>query len=265
MKAAPNPLPSWYAPWFNWIRSGRKGRRPRNAPKRIPAWAFEHFAVDSARLGAATSLSSLEHKATNVIFTAQDPLAARPSSVRYKIALTADSGAWTASDSDRRAVVAEFRSQGRIVYAWGNQSQIPADQIRQLASDYQLDGCIYQAESADEYDTATEAGAMMIVGNPNALTPEQRVHAAKRIRDGLLAWICEVYTNVSHPWPDEYGTQGVPVASWCLGLYDGSGDNPNGGRYVPVAEYRAHTPPADWPRVSVYYAEGVADGDWAQL
>ena len=43
----------------------------------------------------------------------------------------------------------------------------------------------------------------------------------------------------------------------------GSTDNPNGGRIIPLSEYREHTAPTAWPYVGVYTAEDVQD--WAQL
>lgn len=42
-KPWPVPVPKWYWEWARWRLEGRKGVRPKSAPRRIPLWAFRRL------------------------------------------------------------------------------------------------------------------------------------------------------------------------------------------------------------------------------
>ena len=207
----------------------------------------------------------------NVVICGQEPLLALAAPPRFSVALTADPAYREHATPE---IVARLRADGRKVYAWcdcrpwgsGPDSGTPPEEAKRLVSDLGLDGWIGQAERTDEFDYALGAGAEVVVVNANSWTQEQRARAVELIRAGRLALIQETYANVGWPWPEATGTQGVPVASFCLGVYDGAADNPDGGRYIPISEYREHTPAWAWPHVSVYHAAGVRDvAEWGAL
>jgi len=218
----------------------------------------EAHAVSPPPPPAPSGLSAL---AQSVVFCAHRSETALQAPAKFKVALTADPAyAQWATPS----IVQQFRAQGRKVFAWGNQEQIPVQTIRNLASSLGLDGCIFQAETSGEYDSAIAAGANLIVGNPNAMTAEQRADATARINAGTLAFQGECYTNLGGPWPEAYGAGGVPVCSLILGVYNGAGET-SGGWNPSIAAYKQHTPAGVWPTVGVYHAAGVVPSEWGLL
>lgn len=117
--------------------------------------------------------------------------------------------------------------------------------------------------------------ARKVVGNPHTWTAAQRATFTALTHVGAAALILETYSNASGKWPDSYDSAGVPVASYCIALYDATGERQ--GRGAPLvgtpappdptaAEYRAHTPPDRWPDVCSYDAlNGRRSGDWREF
>jgi hypothetical protein len=223
--------------------------------RRVRSWVLAHEVTIRPAVTSPTPTPTprLPALAQNVIFTAWAP-AAVPAGLpaKWKVAISAD----PAFEAAARAGADRARALGHTVAAWGNQEQIGADRIRNFAAGIGADYAIYQAETAAEYDSAVRAGAHVIVGNPNAWTHDQRYDATGRVNRDELALVFETYTNEGGPWPDQASAQGVPAASLCLGV--GRGKTP-----YTLADYRAHTPPAAWPTISVYLAEHVPD--WEHL
>ena len=256
--------------WAQWKLAGAdKRKRPAGVRARIPrSWypPCERFLAEMRR-SPDDLRSSVERFAANIAFCGGDPLSTLASPPRFKVALCADPhpayDGWMTPET-----VAELRSHGRSVLSWVGSVSDPWDAknpkpraylAREAANRFSLDGWVGQAESSAAFDDAMAEGARIIVGNANSWTDDQRTRARGQIVSGVLALVQEAYTNVQGPWPDGTGTQGVPVASFCLGTYDGSTDNPNGGRSIPLSEYREHTAPTAWPHVGVYTAEDVQD------
>jgi hypothetical protein len=200
----------------------------------------------------ATSLAALAQK---LVFCAQNPLSALGAPASYIPALTADPGyASFVSPS----VVSQLRSRFAKVAAWGVQTQIGAQAIRDFQARYGLDYSIFQGETAEEYSTAIQAGAQVIVGNSNAWSESQRADAANRVNAGTLAFCFECYTNEGAPWPEASSSAGVPADSFCLGLY--------AAKWEPSLQaYKDHTPSSVWPLVSIYHAAGVNPSEWGLL
>jgi hypothetical protein len=45
-KAWPTPIPAWFWAWATWkLHGSKKGRRPKNAPRIVPAWAWRRLAA----------------------------------------------------------------------------------------------------------------------------------------------------------------------------------------------------------------------------
>jgi hypothetical protein len=198
----------------------------------------------------------LYRAARNIVFTAQDPLAALETPPHYKIAVSADPAYRIAVLS----AIPEFKKRGRTLFSWSDCRFTSAAEARSLAETYNLAGWIGQGETPAEFDHAIEAGAQLLVGNPNSWgdpgDESRRDLAKRRIAEGTFALICECYRSESgHPWPDEYGTQGVDVASWCIGVY------PSRYGYFTVPEYLERTPEAARPHIGMYYAEGARPED----
>ena len=59
--AWPIPIPRWFWAWARWRLRGRKGPRPRTAPRRIPAWAWRRLRA----LVAARRADSRQTQAAN--------------------------------------------------------------------------------------------------------------------------------------------------------------------------------------------------------
>jgi len=206
--------------------------------------------------------SSLARMAQNVIFCAQHSETALQSPHKYSVALTADPAysAWAT-----QSIVDQFHAQGRLVFAWGVQTQIPPQSIVDLANRLGMDGSIGQSETQEEYETAVAFGFGIQVGNPNAWNQASREDANRRIANGTLAVIGECYTNLGGPWPKDYSAGGVNIASICLGVYDGSNEQPGSGWNPSVAAYKENCPESMWTTCGVYHAAGVNPSEWPLL
>lgn len=205
--------------------------------------------------------STLIGMSKNVIFCAQDPATALNSPKKYKVALTADPAYahWVT-----QGLVDQFHAQGRLVFSWGVQTQIPASEILAMRDRYGMDGAIGQGEVQAEYDTAIQAGFGIIVANPNSWNEASRADANARIAAGTLAVIGECYTNLGGPWPNQYGAGGVNISSVCIGVYDGSHETA-GGWNPSVAAYHDNCTPGMWIDIGVYHAAGVNPAEWPIL
>lgn len=206
--------------------------------------------------------SSLIQRSKNVIFCAQDPASALASPHKYSVALTADPAYanWVS-----QSLVDQFHGQGREVFAWGVQTQIPPQSIVDMANRYGMDGSIGQGETQDEYTTAMQFGFGIIVANPNSWNDASRADANSRIAAGTLAVIGECYTNLGGPWPNQYGAGGVNISSVCIGVYDGSNEQPGSGWNPSVASYKENCPAGMWTDIGVYHAAGVNPAEWGLL
>lgn len=172
-------------------------------------------------------------------------------------------------------IVKAGRDQHRTLYAWGNQSQIGVQKIKDIVTRFSLDGYILQAENDGEMSdvglsrsgtlmagSPLDTGKVLLVGNPTGWTDAQRTKATLAITADKLAVTAEVYTNLM-PWVhcDNYNALGVPVASFTLGLYDGKSENPQYGNYTTTPEYRGHCSAATWPSVCAYLSKGSGTRD----
>ena len=122
---------------------------------------------------------------------------------------------------------------------------------------YGMDGSIGQGETQEEYETAIAFGFGIIVANPNAWNDSSRADANQRIAAGTLAVIGEGYTNLGGPPPNQYGAGGVNISSVCIGVYDGSNEQPGSGWNPSVASYNDNCSPSMWTDIGVYHAAGV--------
>lgn len=206
--------------------------------------------------------STLAAQLQSVIYCAQNPLAALAGPKRMKPALTADPGYASFTTPD---VVAQLKAHFGTCGGWFVQTQVPVQHAKDFVAQYGLDFLIFQGETENEYATAMQYGARLVVGNANAWSDGLRKDAAVRIANGTLAFAQEAYTNLGNPWPDQTSTQGVPAASLVLGVYDGSAEVPGHGWYPGVGDYKLHTSPSVWQTISVYHAAGLRSEDWAAL
>jgi hypothetical protein len=206
--------------------------------------------------------SSLALMAKNIIFCAQNAEAALLSPAKYSVAITADPAYAQWAD---QSLVDQFHAQDRLVFAWGVQTQIPPQSIVDLANRLGMDGSIGQSETQEEYDTAVAFGFGIQVGNPNAWSQASREDANKRIAAGTLAVIGEDYANLGGPPPNQYSAGGVNIASVCIGVYDGSNEQPETGWNPSVAWYHDNCSPSMWADIGVYHAAGVNPVEWPLL
>lgn len=238
---------------------------PTVPPKRRPLagdpWARTF--IEAIRVGLEweqspppPSLPSLAELGRNVMFTAWNPEAALRCPAHWKIAISADPGPEGKWDTAGRFVAPKIKQSGRLLAVWGVQTQIGADRIRDFGAVVGADYLIFQAETAEEFETAIAAGATVIVGNPNSWTDEQREYAISR--GDTLATLFEVYSNAGSPWPDAASSRNVPITCEVLGV--GWGPNP-----YQLADYKPHTPPGVWQTMSVYLAENMSEESWGLL
>jgi hypothetical protein len=260
---------AWRDALAKWYRTGQYGPKPLR-PKIVTAWINAHpggipklwWARYAIHIGTPVKPPappvpvppSLNGHVQNIIFGAQNPLAALGAPARFGVALTADPAyaAWATP-----ATVAALRSAGHRVYAWGVQTQIPASWMVALKDNLGLDGVIYQSETEEELVTGLAAGGQLFVGNPNAWQgriPQWNALAAA----GKVAMTFEVYTNTGAPWPEGASSSGAIIASECIGCYVDVAGDPQ-----PTA-YKAHTPPGVWAGICVYHADGCHEG-WGAL
>ena len=133
----------------------------------------------------------------------------------------------------------------RRIDVWGNQEQIGPQRIMEYGAVISADRCVFQSETADEYTSWPQGRSS--VGNPNAWTSVQREAASISILAGRQALIAEVYNGR----PDTYSSQGVPVASLCLGV------SMDGGLRYPLADLLERTPAGARSTVSLWHAHGI--------
>ncbi len=190
----------------------------------------------------------------NIIYCAQGPLEAlHCTKPGFKPALTADPGY---ASFVTPSVVSSLKAHFGTCGAWFVQTQVSQSHALDFVRAYGLDFLIYQGETSEEYRTAIEMGARLMVGNANSWTDAQRADATARCNAGSLAFAQESYTNTGGPWPNATGSAGVPAASLVIGVYQDVW-NPS------VADYKAHSTPAQWGGISIYHAAGVQD--WGSL
>jgi hypothetical protein len=226
------------------------------------AFADHDAAIGGDEYHPPSPTDDLAVLAKNVIFCAQNSEAALSSPTKYKVALTADPAyaQWAT-----QSIVDQFHAQGRLVFAWGVQTQIPPSAITDLRDRLGMDGAIMQGETQEEYETAMQAGAGIIIANPNAWNQASRDDANQRIAAGTLAVIGEDYANLGGPPPNEYGAGGVNICSVCIGVYDGSNEQPDTGWNPSVAWYKENCSPSMWADIGVYHASGVNPAEWGLL
>jgi hypothetical protein len=256
---------SW--PWERYLQEIRKNP---NYNYKATEWFKAGAELEKSKTAAGPAPgptpppvdSSLATMAKNVIFCAQNPASALSSPTKYRVALTADPAyaGWVTQD-----LVNQFHAQGRLVFSWGVQTQIPAGEIIAMRDRYGLDGAIGQSETQEEYETCVAAGFGISVGNPNAWNQASRDDANRRISEGTLAVIGEDYANLGGPPPNEYSAGGVNISSVCIGVYDGSHEQPGSGWNPSVAWYHDNCPPGMWADIGVYHAAGVNPAEWGIL
>lgn len=209
-------------------------------------------------------------RAQKVMFTAWRPNAARDK----RPAVSADlnvSGNPSQHIADCHAAVNAAKGRGQEPALWGNQSQVGIDHMWQFASDLGVPYIIWQAETIGEMvdvgvnqdgsirpGSPFAVGEVVWIGNANAWTAAQRETSTRLIHDGRGAFIQETYTDCGDPWPDQYGTQGVPAAAISPGV--GWGPSP-----FQLPGYQPHTPAGQWAVMSPYLAEGFDDTSWAVM
>jgi hypothetical protein len=250
----------WYSAWALLhsaddakIKLERGGQR---RPLSDDSWA--RCFIESIRVGITVEppptvpLPPLAELARNVMFTAWNPVAALRCPPHWRVALSAD----PAYDTAARFAAPKIRAQGNLLAVWGVQTQIGAARIREFGQAVGADFLIFQAETVEEFNTAVQAGAQLIVGNPNSWTDTQREYAIAR--GETLATLFEVYANAGSPWPDTASAQGVPVTTEVLGVGWGNTS-------YQLKDYQPHTPPGVWANMSVYLAENMNDESWSML
>jgi hypothetical protein len=251
---------SW--PWEKYLAEIRKNP---NYNYKGTEWFKAGADLEKSKTAGGTSptpppaTSSLGQMSKNVVFCAQHADAALASPHKMKIAVTADPAyaQWAT-----QGLVDQAHAQGRLVFAWGVQTQIPPQSIVELANRLGMDGSIGQAETQEEYETAVAFGFGIIVGNPNAWNQASRDDANRRISSGTLAVIGEDYANLGGPPPNEYSAGGVNISSVCIGVYDGSNEQPGSGWNPSVAWYHDNCRPDMWTDIGVYHAAGVNPVEW---
>lgn len=258
MSPAPSPLPGWFWDWARWKDAGSpRGKRPRGAPRRIPAWAWERYAQHlgaggPSRTGAGIGSSRGEvlsppPPAPSVFagtgaFTAWEPAAA------LRLRGLAD---WVAVQLDPEGGQVPGLSGVGPVYGWQARAWEPV-------ATYWLKAYIGQAETQAELDAClalVTSGPKALVGNPSAWSEDGLARARSQGWELLLEW----YQN-AQPWLsfDRLDSRGYPVSSFVLGCYDASGES-SYGRRVPLADYLEQMPKGtSW---SVYLAETLTDDD----
>ena len=224
-------------------------------------------------------------KGRNVIFTAWRPSAGLHNN-KYKLAITADIHVTSSPDDNEatraqkandfiasaKAAAQTARAQGQKVVVWGNQSQIGVSSIRGFAVTLGTEDIIWQAETQYELKDIgidldgsilsghpiTDDAQVVVIGNSNSWTQEQRNAVTTLCNAGRFIFIFETYTNQGDPWPDQSTSSGVPVASVSPGV--GWGPYPH-----QLPEYKLHTSAAQWPYISPYLAEDFDATSWAVL
>lgn len=172
-----------------------------------------------------------------------------PAGKGWLVALSADP-VYRATDRQ----LAQLHDGGMRLVSWGNQAQIGTERIRAYRETIGGVGCVYQAESAAEFE-ALPWGPHSVVGSPDAWTAVQR----QNFRGHLFP---ELYTDSQAKDPATYSSMGVPVTSPVFGVAL------DGGVHVPLDWYVARCVGANaWFAgcYSVWHAAGLDDDDWRTL
>jgi hypothetical protein len=259
----PTPIPKWFNAWQVWRDAGSpKGKRPKNAPKFIPLWAWWRRR-QLRRKPQATKPSP----------PPSQPPPAPPS-------VFAGKGLFTTHDADCVSghpcdwVALQMDPEGddnpqitnnpaRIMY-WqarpttdmvGNANRLGIPYIAQAESMPELEvaiGTQYRGGNQAPLPLMVPKG---LVGNPAAwTTPGASAEAARQGWDLILEWYWNAQPNYRSP-----NAGGYPrFVNVCFGTYDAASEQPD-GRRVSVASYRAV-----WQgSFSCWPAEALEPGDWA--
>lgn len=136
------------------------------------------------------------------------------------------------SDGSTPAMAARFHAAGKRVLVW----EASPSRGQALVDEFGASGYVGQAEGPQQLQAAL------------ALEPGLRCQKALVCNTHMTTWpkgwvaLGEAYTNVDRnatplDMAYELGKRGAEEFHPVFGLYDGSGENPSGGRRITVSEY----------------------------
>lgn len=260
----------WWAQfdaWMGWIDGRKQDPRP-SVWRRVPLFAWQ-LRRDMLKARKPVNVNPtpppkpdippLPPRAAayvNLIFAAQNPLAALSAKPKYTILFTADPGydAWASYGAAQQC-----RDAGHKVGVWYVPTQVSRERARDVAARLGTDFIIGQAETDEEFWASWTQGCTAVIGNLSACFEDEK--AAGLIRDGKMVFVNEFYWNQdSSRKPDNHN---LPVPSLCVAFYDGHSDSSSPNAWAPhYGDYLAAG--YVWPTMSAY-GPGATAADYAAL
>lgn len=259
----------WWAQfdaWMGWIDGKKKAPRPK-VWRLVPrfAWTLRGEILKARKpVGVPAPptpppvppLPPQVIPYSNLIFAAQNPLAAVVSKSKYRILYTADPGydAWATAGSAEQAQAA-----GHEHGVWYVPTQVSKERADEVARRLGTDFIVGQAETLDEFRASVAHGRKAVVGNLSSCFFDDEVQA--RLKDGSMVFVNEFYWNqAKYRQPDNHS---LPVASMCIATYDGHADGDPNAAWDPTAQdYKSA---GYWWNTMSAYGPGMTADDYRLL
>jgi hypothetical protein len=219
----PKPLPDWVWPWMLWLDAGRpRGKRPKNAPKHIPKWAYERYAIHKPppkpKPPPPAPVKPRSPFAGIGALTAWEPRAAlQLKGLVDWVAIQGDPEGGATPDT-----IAALEEAGFAVYVWkarAGEPSRPHGMSEAAWSDTSDWAFIGQAEAQSELEAClalNPPGPKALVGNVGDWTLTSMDHARIQGWELLLEFYQVDQESLTFAWLD---SRGYPVTSYTIGVY----------------------------------------------
>jgi len=256
----------WWAQfdaWQGWKDGGSKGPRPK-VWRVVPLFAWQlRRDILKARVPINTHpapkppptepppLPPRAARYVNLIFAAQNPLAALAAKPKYRVLFTADPGY---DDWATVGAANALRDAGHDIGVWYVPTQVSRSRAQEVAARLNTDFVVGQSETLPEFQASWEQGCRSVIGNLSAVFDNP--DAASKISSGEMIFVNEFYWNQDRSRKSD--NHGLPVPSLCVAFYDGHSDSsaaeawaPHAGDYQQAGYW--------WPTMSAYGPGATAD------
>lgn len=245
-KRDPRPKVWRLVPLFAWQlrRELLKARKPTNTTVTPPPAPPEPpLTIDAARF-------------RNLVFAAQNPLAALAAPPKYTVLFTAD----PAYDGWASAGAADqLRQAGHKVGVWYVPTEVSKARAEEVLRRVGGTLLLGEGETRPQFWASVHDGLEALIGNLSDTVADP--DAVKVVAVGKVAYVNEFYWNQSRGRrPDNHQ---LPVVSLCIACYDGHLDSSASDAWAPhTGDYKAAG--YWWDTMSVY-GPGMTQADYEAL
>lgn len=260
----------WWAQfdaWQGWLDGLKRDPRPK-VWRRVPlfAWRLRRAMLkarkpvndkpDPPPVPQIPPLPPRARAYVNLIFAAQNPLAALSAMPKYRVLFTADPGY---DDWSSAGAAEQLRGAGHEIGVWYVPTQVSRERAQEVAARLGTTFIMGQAETIDEFWTSVNHERDAVIGNLSACFQDPK--AMELVDSGKMIFVNEFYWNQDRSRkPDNHNH---PVPSLCKAYYDGCSDSSSGNCFDPDhTDYERAG--YVWPTESAY-GPGMTTEDYRAL